>query len=327
MWLCDEKKKNYRYIFILAVFSLIFSCSPESEFKDDDDDDYDREYSSRRPSGSSLRVVDEGAGRFQRLKSSQFKGEDCDEKRECLDQCRDIYNHNSFRSQCGNLPEDMVAVLYENFQNLQHIRVNSDRLVDPSALGALLHLEPKVMVQLVEDSWTERDISEFLNWAAGSELVIEALEEDDRNVFLTHILKRLNSNTSSALLASIDRYRDTFISQAAKADNEKAVRLAVQLISSDSNELGSFFCKRERIRSTRGGSSSSCHYHLAGQNRRRDYCYIHGPTVWSYINDVNFAGVRFPANLLQSGSSSRLNLDENSCESFCSRHDNCETPL
>ena len=213
----------------------------------------------------------------------------------------------------------MVTALHETFQQLRHITASTVDRVDPSALGTLLHIDVNVMLDLFDgdaDDWTHRNIKEFLNWAANTPLAISALAEDSQNLFLKEALKQLNTDVSLALLTSVHQHRDTFVSQAVRANNERAVNLALSLIP---NSKGDFLCKRETISSSRASSTSSCHYDSSSEDSRRAsarrsrYCYIHGPTVWSYINTLN---IQLPAGLSK--------LNEDSCENYCEGHNRCE---
>ncbi len=323
-----KKKKNFYNFYIILLCFVLFtlSCknnSPSTTQPRIEEDDRDSSQRNSSSSNGSFRKVGPSFSQYKRLKSSQFDGEDCEDNEDCENQCKEINRGNSFREKCGNLPEDMVAVLFENFENLKQFNVNTLDQINPSALGTFLHMDIDVMIDLLDDSWSDRSTREFLNWAANDELVIAALKEDSKNIFLIKALKRFNSNISLALLDSIQQYRETFISQAAKVDNKEAVDLALDLIDEE-NEIGYFFCKREKIAQS-SRKTSSCHYHSTQDSFRRnrsDYCYVHGPTVWSYINNnITLPSANFPSQLKNS---TRSNLNEDSCKSFCKGHNHCE---
>lgn len=321
-----KRKTKFCHKTSLVLLSLIFTLGCQNRSSSDEyyPSDRDRRDSSLRerggrPSGG-IRTVNAHYTHYNRLRESHFEGEDCDKNSDCRELCEEISNRNDFERRCGNLPEDMVTALHETFQQLRHITTaNAFDRVDPSALGTLLNMDVNVMLDLLDgdsDDWTNRDIQEFLNWAASNPIVIEALREDSQNLFFKTALKQLNADVSLALLTSIQQYRDTFISQAVRANNDRAVDLALSLIP---NSTGDFLCKRETIGRSRASSTSSCHYDSSSEDlrrassRRSRYCYIHGPTVWSYMNGLS---LQLPAGL------SRLN--EESCDTYCEGHNRCE---
>ena len=321
----QRKTKFYSKI-SLALLCFIFALGCPNTRSSDDyyPDERDRRDSTlrgRNPSDGGIRTVNTHYTHYKRLKESHFDGEECDKNPDCRDLCEEISDRNDFENECGDLPEDMVTALHETFQQLTHITgANAFDRVDPSALGTLLHINANVMLDLLNgdsDDWTNRDVKEFLNWAASNPIVIEALREDPRNLFFQTALKQLNADMSLALLTSIQQYRDTFISQAVRTDNNRAVNLALSLIPNSTE--GDFFCKRETISRSRASSTSTCHYDSSSDDARRAaarrsrYCYIHGPTVWSYINTLS---IQMPAGL--------TSLNEDSCETYCEGHNRCE---
>ena len=324
--MCEKnmKKTKFCYKTSLAILCFIFALacqnnSSEDDYYPSDRGEGDTRRNLRNPSGN-IRTVNTNYTHYRRLKESHFDGEDCDKNSDCRELCEEISDRNDFEDKCEDLPEDMVETLHETFQQLRHITsANALNRVDPSALGALLHINVNVLLDLFDgesDDWTPRNVKEFLNWTANNPIVVEALREDSQNLFFKEALKQLNADVSLALLTSVHQYRDTFISQAVKADNDRAIHLAFSLIS-ESQKKSDFLCKRETISRSRASSTSTCHYDSSSddfrRNRRSSYCYIHGPTVWSYVSDLN---------LSLSSELSRLN--EDSCNKYCGGHSRCE---
>jgi len=291
------------------------------------DDRANFETSSRTRTSSNrngLRSVNDDIN-FRTLRISDFDGADCDESEECIEQCEFISSRVGFVNRCEDLPEDMVDILYATYQDLEMFNSNTSNNFNVSAFGTLLNIEQRVLLDLVEEDWSERNAAEFLIQIASYPSTVDALEkEDEDNEFFKEVLKTLNrgsSNIFESLLKSLQRYRQTFVSQAVESNNEKAVIKAFDLISNKND----FVCQRTE-RSTRTSSrygsqgGGGCHYLNTDSRRSRssDYCYVYGPNVWSYINNLDQGDISFTGYLATN------ELSEESCEVWCEGHLRCE---
>ena len=274
--------------------------------------------SNRR--GNDLRSVSSDI-RFRRLRQSDFDGQNCSRFEECSEKCERISRRNSFVQECEDLPEDMVEVLYESYQDLEIFNFGISEDFNVLALGTLMWIDKRVLIDLAEE-WSELNAAGFLSYIASNRVAIEVLkEEDSNNEFFREVLRTFNQESDDvfkALLKSLERYRETFVSQAVEADNKEAVIRAFSLISNKND----FICQRTEVERSRSSVYNSrggdCHY-LSSDSRqlsRAKHCYILGPSVWSYLNNID--------EITFTGYLSQHPLNEDSCEVWCSGHSRCE---
>ena len=349
MFLFQKTKNNiFKCLCFLFVLSLFAYCQSSYRSQDnyDDDDERDerrRTTSSRRGGSSSLRSVDGSSSStrsFTPLRERDFEGPDCEESRECRDFCADIFPRST-RSQCENLPEDMVELLHASYKNLENMRSasgdsdntrRSAQRVDPAALAAILDIDVGAVLDLPKSKWSIREVKEFLNWLAQSPLAVKALEDEDskNKVFketLRAFSKRENAvnRITAALSLDVGQYFQTFFYQAQNADNERAFQYTFDFLNDNCGGVSVKNCKllilcaREEEEDGRYRSRQTCPY-LSGNRRRQreDYCYAQGPNVWSYIN-----GLIDDNDLHDADLESITELNEEFCENFC-KTNNCE---
>ena len=343
------KKSIFKYLCFLFALSLFAYCqSSDSSRYNYDDDRYDderdsrrRTTSSRRDGASSLRSVDGSSSSsrsFTALRKRDFDGPDCRENKECRDFCTDIFPRKN-RSQCEELPEDMVELLHAAYKNLENMRWresdsdNSRSRIDPAALAAILDIDVDAVTALPKSRWGIREVREFLNWLADSSLAVKALEDEDpkNEVFKETLLafsKRENAENRiiAALSLDIGQYFQTFLYQAQRADNERAVQYTFDFLNDNCGSGLSvknckllILCAREEEEDGRYRARQTCPY-LSGNRRRQreDFCYAQGPNVWSYIN-----GLIDDNDLNDIDLESITEFNEEFCEEFCETN-NCE---
>ncbi len=330
-----KKVLGYGIYPALFILFLIFFNNCRNQYEDDyyyDDRRYDRGYDDRYDRGSSrrhrndseLRTVSPSSSiRFQPLKASQFDGEDCEEFEECRELCDEIFSR-SFQDRCENFPEDMVEALYETYEDLKLASPSSLENIDPSALAVLMDMDDR-FINSLKDDWGISGVSALLDYTAKNPLAVEAFQYgDNEEIFKDLLLEfaRLNNKTahfSTALSLNVARHRETLPALIKNADNETAMQFILDILSQECSD--SFTCKKQALcvredisrRASRQRSSDLCPY--LGVRDRADYCYIQGPDVWSYIENLIYDGDIKDRDL------ANLELNEQTCDTFCSRND------
>ena len=260
------------------------------------------------------------------MKKSDFQGPDCDDSIECSDLCEQMFPRDT-RSKCNNLPEDMVETLFESYRHLQNIREDSlNDVVDPSALATLINIDNEVILNLVRDEWGVRDMESFLNWSASSPVVIQVLDDEDDNFeIFNRILLELSEEKFSnrdiivGLSSDLGQYAWTFLYTAYENDNETAVEylfdfLNVYCPAPKKNCKLRMLCLREEIdrRSNSYSSAPICPRVSHTGFYRDKYCYLQGPGVWSYINNLVEEKELKDVDVIAVSP-----LDEDYCKDFC----------
>ena len=319
---------------VLFVVLLIFFNNCRNQYENNYDNDqyrgrdrYDDRYSrdsNRRRNNSDLREVNTlSSVRFEPISKRQFDGDDCEDFDECQDLCEDMFS-GSIRDQCENLPEDMVEVLHDAYENLKYASPSNLEDMDPSALAVLLDMDDR-MIDLLKEDWGIRGVSALIDYTARSPLAVEAFQYGNNEEVFKEILLEFSelkydeSNLTSALSSNVVRHRETVLALITNADNKEAMQFVFDLLSEECSSTAckqKVICVRENItrRSSRRRNSDVCPY--LGPRDRSDYCYIQGPDVWSYIENLIYDGYLNDRDLRN------LDLSEQMCNSFCSQN-NC----
>ena len=329
-----KKALGYGIYPVLFILLLLFfnNCQNQSDYYEDrrydeerySDRRYDRGSSRSYRNDSELRTVNRSSSvRFQPLKESQFDGDDCEDSEECRELCDEIFSR-SLQDRCENFPEDMVEVLYETYQDLKSASLSSLENMDPSALAVLMNMDDR-FINLLKDDWGISGISALLDYTAKNPLAVEAFQySDNEEIFKDLLLEfaRLSNKTahlSTALSLNVARHRETLPALIKNADNEIAMQFILDILSQECTD--SFDCKKKMLcvredisrRTSRQRSADLCPY--LGVRERADYCYIQGPDVWSYIENLIDEGDIKDRDL------TNLELNEQMCDTFCSRSD------
>lgn len=324
-----KKVLGYGIYPALFILFLIFFNNCQNQYDDYNDPYYNNNNryggsSNRYRNNSDLREVNTSSGvRFEPISKSQFEGGDCDEFDECQDLCDEMFSGGA-QERCESLPEDMVDALYDAYENLKHASMDSLQRMDPSAMAVLIDMDDR-FINFFRDDWGIRGISALINHTVRSPLMIEAFrygnnEETFKDILLEFArLRHNNSSLVSAFSVNVVRHRETILTLIKNSDNKEAMQFVFDLLSRECSSLQckqQILCVREDIsrRSSRDGYSGVCPY--LGPRDRSDYCYIQGPDVWSYVENLIYDGD------LNDQSLANLELNERMCNSFCSRN-NC----
>lgn len=290
---------------IIALVLLIFCSCERSDFR--------RRTSSRfraEEIGRFIRTNNEGRVEVGRYVSSDYDGELCNstedqEREECEESCETVYGRDS--DQCKNLPVDLINILeelYKNLQSPQQIRDGEDALhtqVDEYSFGVMIDISIEPMLRLIRQ-WNNREAKEFLIWLArspGASLGI--LEHDPSQEILPKVFGKV---VSHSVVADIVKYGvaedlrgfgETFLVLAEVVKNIPAFVLIHDLTDkfcSDTECKLQYYCvniKNERSPSYR----SQCAYFRSSRFTfsNVDYCYVHGPNVWSYWSYLHKQGL------------------------------------
>ncbi len=323
-----KKVLGYGIYPALFILFLMFFNNCQNQYDDYNDRyRYDDRYGRSRSNRSDLRAVNTSSSvRFEPIRESQFDRDDCEESEECQDWCNEIFS-GSAQERCESLPEDMVEVLYDTYENLKSASPSSLEDMDPSAMAVLIDMDDR-FINFLRDDWGISGVSALLDYTARNPLVVEAFrysnnEEVFKNLLLEFVrLNNKKSSLSTALSLNVSRHRETMLTLIKNADNREAMQFVFDLVMrecSDSlNCKKQMLCVRENIarRSSRERHFDVCPY--LGPRDRADYCYIQGPDVWSYIENLIYDGDLKDPDLMG------LELNEQMCNSFCSRNrDNC----
>lgn len=327
-----KKALGYGIYPVLFILLLIFFNNCQNQYEDydsryqySDRDRYDGRYggrSDRYRSRSDLREVNTSI-RFEPISKRQFDGDDCEDSNDCQDLCDEMFS-GSIRDKCENLPEDMVDALYTAYKNLKYASPSNLEDMDPSALAVLLDMDSG-MIDLLKEDWGIRGVSALMDYTARSPLAVEAFQYGSNEEIFKSILiefsqlKHNESHLTYALSSNVVRHRETMLALIKNADNKEAMQFVFDLVNQECSTLAckqKILCVREDItrRSSRQRNSDICPY--LGPRDRADYCYIQGPDVWSYIENLIYEGYLNDRDLRG------LDLNEQMCDSFCSRN-NC----
>ena len=271
---------------------------------------------------------------ISRLSSRDFDGPDCDEDPDCKRRCRDMFSRNA--SECQDLPEDMVDILFDHWENLKRIRSSLDsNSMNPAAIAAIIDIDERAILDLIDD-WGPGDVESFLQWVAEDPRMIDILDEEDKDftIFEEALLKVSDeqfrrSEADYGLTADINGYTETFLYKAFENKNDEAFEFVFDFLDLDSicpkskKDCKSLvLCTREELQSRNRTYSDTPECPYFGQGpyyRRNKYCYIQGPNVWSYINSL-----LDEKDLKDTDLRSIDSLDEDYCEDFCKKNKNCE---
>ena len=323
-----KKALGYGICPVFFILLLIFFNNCQNQYEDYDSryryDDRNSRRSDRYRSRSDLREVNTlSSVRFEPISKRQFDGEDCEDSNDCQDLCDEMFSR-SIQDKCENLPEDMVEVLYTAYKNLKYASPSNLKDMDPSALAVLLDMDDRI-IDLLREDWGIRGVSALMDYTAQSPLAVEAFQYGGNEEIFKRILiefSQIKNNESSltyALSSNVVRHRETMLTLIKNADNKEAMQFVFDLLNQECSAVTckqKILCVREDItrRSSRQRNSDVCPY--LGPRDRADYCYIQGPDVWSYIENLIYDGYLNDRDL------KNLDLNEQMCDSFCSRN-NC----
>ena len=325
-----KKALGYGIYPVLFILFLVFFNNCQNQYDDYDNDNDRYRDEDRRGSGSSryrnnsdLREVNTSSSvRFEPIAKRHFDGEDCEDFDDCQDLCDEMFS-GAIQERCENLPEDMVEALYESYENLKYVSPSNLEDMDPSTLAVLIDMDQKIINRLMRD-WGIIGVSSLIDYTARNPLVVEAFQHGNNEEAFKKILlefSRLKTeefSITSALSLNVVRNRETMLVLIKNADNKEAMQFVFDLLETECATLvckQKVLCVREDItrRSSRDRNSDVCPY--LGPRDRSKHCYIQGPDVWSYIENLIYDR-HFNDNDLMN-----LDLNEQMCDSFCSRND------
>lgn len=323
-----KKVLGYGIYPALFILFLIFFNNCQNQY----DDYYDNRFYDDRNSGNSryrnnsdLREINTSSSvRFEPITKRQFEGDNCEALDDCQDLCDEMFSGTA-QERCESLPEDMVTALYSAYENLKHASMDSLQRMDPSAMAVLIDMDDRFIGVFRED-WGIHGVSALIDYTVRNPLMIEAFrygnnEETFKSILLDFArLKHNNASLISALSVNVVRHRETVLTLIKNSDNKEAMQFVFDLVSRECSSpvqcKQQILCVREDIsrRSIRDGYSEVCPY--LSPRDRSDYCYVQGPDVWSYIENLIYDRDLNDPDLAS------LDLNEQMCNSFCIR-DNC----
>ena len=322
-----KKVLGYGIYPALFLLFLIFFNNCQSQYDNDrdyrSDNRYDRDRGRYR-NNSDLREVNTASSvRFEPIAQRHFDGDDCEDSNECQDLCTDMFSRPA-QERCERLPEDMVTALYDAYENFKYASPSNLEEIDPSALAVLLDMDDRI-INLLREDWGIRGIAALMDYTARDPLAVSAFQYGNNEAIFKAILlefSQLKHNVSDltvALSANVARHRETMLALIKNADNKEAMQFVFDLLNQECSSLTckqKVLCVREDIerRTSRDRNSDVCPY--LGPRDRSDHCYIQGPDVWSYIENLIYEGHFNDSDL------ANLDLNEQMCDSFCSQN-NC----
>lgn len=293
------KKLKILFILFPAVFLLIYCEDP---------DDITRERSARRQSKEVSTIRSQSEDYYGRYNRSDYDGSDCEDLarededyEKCMEICDKIYGKQA--GKCEELPIKLIFDLDKLFTEMQNIRAEENKLnrrVSDFDFGVMIDIDVEPVLILMRggtqhNGWSQREVIEFLLWTAKTSSVALALwHHDKEDNILEAAFKRLGESGSGGdrlergIGADLQGYGKTFWAIAEDEKNKAAFivlhRLVEAACSSRDCKL-KLYCIREG-RSDRF-RSRNCHYSSSQRSFRQDYCYIHGPDVWSFWESLN----------------------------------------
>ena len=325
---CLAKTLGKCFIFIVLLF-----CGCEDELR--------RSTAGRFRSEETNRFVPtNNEGRYQvgRYISSDYEGELCQntedrEQEECQEICNKVYGQDA--DKCEVLPVDLIQILDEQFQYLespQQIRDGEDALhsqLDEYSFGVMIDVSIEPMLRLIRQ-WNSREAREFLIWLAQSPGASLGIREHDTeyNIF-KQVFGKIVSHSAVAdivkygLAADLRGFGETFLVLAEVVKNEPAFALVHNLIGefcSNTQCKMQHYCmsiKNERSPSHR----NQCAYYRSSRFTftNIDYCYIQGPNVWNYWNELHRQGL-----IVDDMFNQNFEITSDVCENACTNISLCE---
>lgn len=319
-------KKIKILIVLFPAILLLLYC--------DDQEDLIRQRAASRQKGVDAIRSTQSDNHYGRYNASDYDGPDCEnldkedkDYEKCMEICDKVYDKQSRR--CEELPVKLIFDLDKLFTEMQRIRDGSDSLsrrVSDLNFGVMIDIDVAPALILIRD-WSQREVTEFLIWTAKTSSVALALVHHDKeNAILEAAFERLGEDVggSSARLEygigkDLQSFGQTFWALAEKEKNQAAFvslhRLVMEICSSEDCKLR-LYCIREE--STDRLRRQRCHYSSERRSfSRSNHCYIHGPDVWSYWEELNkereFRDSDFPVD-------AQMNEDE--CDRVC-QTENC----
>ena len=308
---------------LLLTFCLLVYCNNPEETA--------RERAARErlrtKEGAPIRanIDDDYYGRYN---ASDYDGPDCEdlkrdsEKRteydECTNTCEKLYKSES--DKCENLPIDLISKLDQLFTEMENIRQGEDYLnreVNEWDFGVMVDIDTTPALKLIKD-WSQREVGEFLRWTAKTNSIALAIRHHDKeSKILDAAFKKLGEGNASieyGIGENLEGAGQTFLGIASNDKNPSAfiaLHNLLKSICSSKNCKLKVYCSREEF-DNQLSRRNQCHYASDQRFSRSRHCYIHGPNVWNYWEEVNKEG-----DFYDSDFSRDERLNEETCDNLC----------
>ena len=317
--------KNIRmYLLLFPLTLLLLYCDDPERIRDDR---YRREQTDNEPIRTS--GTDGYYGRYSRIEYSGpscqgIKHEDDNERYEqCINTCKEVYGRDS--RDCEKLPLTLISDLDDLFKVMTHIRLGNDGLrgVSDFQFGVMIDISLEPARTLIS-IWSVREVTEFLLWTAKTPSVALALvEHDKQSDILRDAFEKLGEDAGSGgshleygIGTNLEGFGRTFWAVAETEKNIPAFvamhHLLKDICQSKNCKLG-IYCGREEFERAHR-RTQQCHYSNDRQRFGLNHCYVHGPDVWSYWQQLNdkreFGDADFPKDTV-------LNADV--CDNICKK--------
>lgn len=232
------------------------------------------------------------------------KGSRCRDDSNCSEICRNINISRLNRTECLNAPIEVITKIEAGVTELINISDVKNVNIDASLISGILDID-YVMKDIIEKQMSEGDLKSFLAWIA--------LNQDIASVFLCESrskipeisferLGKFQADTSikeelTGLNVGLIQNDDSFLYLAATENNEDAFKMAYDAILNTpfctTKECKmNILCARE-LKSIRRSRILGTSYMqtcktsaVSGRSRGNTLCYIHGVTVWNYLNEL-----------------------------------------
>ena len=240
-------------------------------------------------------------------KASDYEGEHCDnlsEEDQDYEKCRKICDtiYGKKADECEDLPVELIFDLEELYNNMVWIRAKENQLdnrINAFDFGVMIDVDVEPVLLLI-NAWSEREIKEFIYWVAVTSSVALALKHhDEDNVILKEAVKKLgvaaysgNAAIEYGLGQNLRSHGDTFWVIIERNKNKNAFIIAHKLvmdICSTKNCKLKLYCLREEFQNA-FARQNQCHYARDRRSFSSKNCYTHGPSVWSYWENLNSEG-------------------------------------
>lgn len=329
---------------ILLLLAMVFMlcCGTDSEQVI-----RDRTQQQRAKVISKIRTI-ESTEYYGEYDSSDYNGEDCDDLkrtdknyRKCKDICEDIYEGE--RDSCEELPIDLIFKLDILYQKIKRFKTKDNifnRSVSDFDFGVMIDIHVNSVIELIED-WTTRELAEFLTWVASKPSVALALEEHDEeheilNAAFTKLARQNDQREiKHGIGIGLEGYNKTFWVTAEKWENEiafVAMHSFIETICTSSTPATrkncklDIYCLREEFDYSR--TRQKCNYSSNSRSSRRiNHCYIHGPDVWSYWEELNQKDRIQDSDFPSDSSNQQDNFTEDICDHHCEDSHRCRKPI
>lgn len=234
-----------------------------------------------------------------------YDGELCEENDFCKDTC-DTILHRTYKTKCYKSPRAVVERLEESMFILLDISRVDYVEISPGMIAGMLDIGLDFVMDLVENRMSEGDLKSFLAWVAINRSIAEIfLAKDRRSRVIDRAFRALGrmqqvgvtNEVVTGLNVGLIRDDDSFLYLSASEYNRAAFKIGYQILRSDDTRDYKLkqLCAREaefRNRRSRIGGASlypiQCRtaFQQTRRTSRSTVCYIHGTTVWSYLDEL-----------------------------------------